>query len=62
MYYYCVSFRLDTDPDRTKRYWEGYAHDRDDMISNLVAYVQNDITLFNNLVLIKVDEYLSFFK
>lgn len=70
MNFYTITFRLDSDPRSSKRYWEGFADSKESAISILCIYSQTSI--FNQsefegiptpgIQILRMDEYLSVFK
>lgn len=66
MNYYDIIYRLNTDNRFSRRRWEGFAENRDAVVNDLVDYCREhffDGDLFPpQIIILKLDEYLSIFK
>lgn len=66
MNYYMIIFRLSSDNRFSRRRWEDFSENRDSAIEALASYCRKnffDGDLFPpQIVILKLDEYLSIFK
>lgn len=66
MNYYIITYRLSSDNRFSRRRWEDFSENRDSAIESLVSYCRDsffDGDLFPpQIVILKLDEYLSIFK
>lgn len=66
MNYYIITYRLSSDNKFSRRRWEDFSENRESAIEALVSYCRDsffDGDLFpSQIVILKLDEYLSIFK